>query len=110
LLQAKVEGMSTAGKVALGNQILGDAQMMLGHARLAGAYYARAYAAEPSARRLWLMASSNDAGGDYELALGQYIELVSWPGPEVDEYREPARSRIAQIIGIIGTSTPGPRP
>jgi hypothetical protein len=110
LLQAKVEGMSTVGNVALGYQTLGDAQWMLSHARLAGAYYAQAYAAEPSAQRLWLMATANDAGGDYELALGQYLQLARWPGPEADEYREPAQGRIAQIIDIIGTPTPSPGP
>lgn len=102
--------MSTASQIASGNQILGDAQRMLSHARLAGAYYARAYSAEPSAQRLWLMASSNDDGGDYELALGQYLELVRWQGPEAEELLEPAHWRIAQIIEIIGTPTPSPGP
>ncbi len=106
MLQAQVEGMSTVGKVALGNQILGDAQMMLSHARLAGAYYARAYAAEPSAQRLWLMASSNDDGGDYELALGQYLELVSWPGPEADEY--PRAGTLANSRRSLTSSEPLP--
>lgn len=108
LIEVGVAGMTSPGNVALGYQILGDAHMGLSHARLAGAYYARALEAEPTAERLFLMANANDLGGDFETALGQYMRLAEWAGREADQYRAVARERIAGIVRIIGTPTPSP--
>jgi hypothetical protein len=105
LLQGRIAELSSPECAAMANQILGDAQMMLRRSRLAGAYYARAFDAEPSAQRLFLMATANDLGGDLEIALGQYVRLEDWAGPDADPYRMTARDRIVHIISIIGTPT-----
>jgi tetratricopeptide (TPR) repeat protein len=89
---------------------LGQAELELGHTRVAAVYFRHAFSLIPTADRLFLLAQASDYGGDLEHALGYYQRLVTWEGPEAAEYQETAQDRIRYIILLIGTPTQTPPP
>jgi tetratricopeptide (TPR) repeat protein len=82
---------------------LGQAEMLLGHSRLAAAYFDQAFDIAPNSDTLFRLALANDMGGDLERALGQYQQLVAWAGEDADPFRELAQGRIRRIFYLLGT-------
>lgn len=89
-------------------ELLGQAELQLGHSSLAGACFERAYELEPTVERLYGAALGYDLGGDEDRALARYLELVAWEGEKADAYREFATGRIEHLGEILGTPPPTP--
>lgn len=86
--------------------LMGQAELELGHPGLAGACFDRAYRLVPTVERLYEAALGYDLGGDEERALARYLELLAWEGKDGDPYRDFALARIHHIRVVLGTPSP----
>ncbi len=86
--------------------LMGQAELELGHPGLAGSCFDRAYELEPTVERLYEAALGYDLGGDEDRALARYLELVAWEGEKADPYRDFATARIDHLRLLLGTPPP----
>jgi len=85
---------------------IGMAEYQRGRFQRAAGFLEAAMAYGPTPERLYWLAVAYDTGGDYEHALGYYLQLAEWRTESADEYRDFAIFRVQAIIDLIGTPTP----
>ena len=89
------------------NSDLARAEFLLGHFQRAAGYFEAAFAYGPTPELLLELASCYDLGGDLHTALARYLRLADWADAPAD-LRQVARERARDIVGVLGTPTPGP--
>ena len=106
LLYPAIESWTSNEDRVKGYKLLGEAELMQGHAQLAVPYFEKLYFYEPSAENLFLLATTYDFGGDNKSALSKYQELANWENlpPEIDV--EFIDSRVYDISRALGTPVP----
>jgi len=106
LLYPAIESWTSNEDRVRGYKLLGEAELMQGHAQLAVPYFEKLYFYEPSAENLFLLATTYDFGGDNKSALSKYQELANWenlaPGIDI----EFINNRIYDISRALGTPVP----
>jgi tetratricopeptide (TPR) repeat protein len=106
LLYPVIETWTSNDDRVRGYELLGEAELVQGHAQLATPHFEKLYFYAPTAENLFILASVYDAGGDICHALEKYQELAKWNPlpPEVDI--ELVNLRIEQISCALGTPAP----
>ena len=106
LLFPAIEGWTSPDEIARGYELLGTAELYLGHAQLAAPFFERLYFYKPTADNLLSLAMVYDEGGDIDKALERYQELAAWE--DLPQYidRDLINSRIEDISRAMGTPVP----
>lgn len=99
--------VTQAEELARLNSDLARAEFLLGHFQRAAGYFEAAFAYGPTPELLLELASCYDLGGDLHMALARYLRLADWADAPAD-LRQIARERARDIVGVLGTPTPGP--
>jgi tetratricopeptide (TPR) repeat protein len=107
LLLPLLDQLSSVEDLTRLNTDLARAELILGHFQRAAGYYEAAFALGPTPELLLEVANAYDLGGDLHSALGRYLRLASWESA-AEDLRQIARDRARDIVGVLGTPTPGP--
>ena len=100
-LKPKLNQFPQVDQQALAYEYLGQAEIQLGHFQFAAMYFENMYALQPSAERLYMLATAYDAGGDLRHALRNYKILAALDTPDSYPYRSLAEPRITQLLEIL---------
>lgn len=108
LLYPAIERWTSTDEIVRGYRLLGEAELMQGHAQLSVSYFDKLYVYEPSAENLFLLATAYDMGGDNKNALEKYQELANWEDlpDEIDIVF--VKMRIEGLSRTLGTPAPTP--
>ena len=110
LLSPLVDQSGDPEDLAHANELLAQAETMFGRYQRAAAYFQAAFDLAPTVTRLFLLATSYDAGGDLERALAAYLRVLNWSDGTADEYRSYSEQRVEALIDVLGTPTPSATP
>jgi tetratricopeptide (TPR) repeat protein len=108
LLLPYVDSWSSPDDQAQGYLRLGQAEKQMNHAQLAIPYIKKAYALQPTAQTLFLLAETYDQAGDNRNALSSYQQLLVSPDPNSGVDYDQVRQRIIELDAILGTQIPLP--
>jgi hypothetical protein len=106
LLQPVMDTWNSPDDLAAANKNLGQAEMDMGHPKLAAAYFEKLFIYQPTADNLFLMAVAYDAGGENKKALDKYLLLAALDNAEGQFNREYVHMRIQNLGWVLGTRTP----
>lgn len=103
-----IESWTSNDDIVRGYRLLGEAELMQGHAQLSVPYFDRLYIYEPSAENLFLLATAYDMGGDNKNALEKYQELINLENLPEEIDIELIKLRIEGLSRTLGTPAPTP--
>jgi tetratricopeptide (TPR) repeat protein len=94
--------------LALAYKLLAEAEIQQDHYEMGAGYLESVYRYAPSAENLFELAAAYDTGGDLEMALEKYQQLLALSDPQAAQYRSSVEQRVADLGRVLKRPTQTP--